>query len=82
MLDLIKSHLGNKGNILKQGKDSVQYRIGSLRDISNVIIPHLDKYPLITQKKADFILFFFFFFIFILKRKKIVFFFLFFPFLR
>jgi hypothetical protein len=25
--------------------------------MSNVIIPHFDKYPLITQKKADYLLF-------------------------
>jgi len=57
ILELIKFYLGNKGNILKQSKDSIQYRVGSLRDINNVIIPHFDKYPLITKKKADFILF-------------------------
>src|ERR1700722_13337867 len=33
------------------------YRVASLRDITNVIIPHFDKYPLITQKRADYILF-------------------------
>ncbi len=32
---------------------SVQSRI----DITNVIIPHFDKHPLITQKKADYLLF-------------------------
>ena len=34
---------------------SVQYRVGSLKDLNDKIIPHFDKYPLITQKKADFI---------------------------
>ena len=28
-----------------------------LRELTNVIIPHFDKYPLITQKRADFELF-------------------------
>jgi hypothetical protein len=57
VLELIKSYFGETGNILKQGKDSVQYRVASLKDLTNVIIPHFNKYPLITQKKADFILF-------------------------
>lgn len=40
-------------------KNMASYRVAaSLRDITNVIIPHLDKYPLITQKKADFLLLF------------------------
>lgn len=38
-------------------KDTANYRVSSLKDINNVIIPHFLKYPLITQKKADFILF-------------------------
>jgi hypothetical protein len=57
MLELIKFNLKNVGNIFKQGKDSIQYRVGSLRDITKVVIPHFDKYPLITQKKADYLLF-------------------------
>ena len=30
---------------------------GGLKDLINVIIPHFDKYPLITHKRADFELF-------------------------
>ena len=45
------------GNISKEGKNVVQYRVASLRDLINIVIPHFDKYPLITKKKADFILF-------------------------
>jgi LAGLIDADG DNA endonuclease family protein len=56
-LELIKFYFDNKGNILKQSKDSLEYRVGSLQDINNIIIPHFDKYPLISKKKADFILF-------------------------
>ena len=57
ILNLIKSYLSNTGSILKQGKNSMQYRVSSLRDITNVVIPHFNKYPLITQKRADFLLF-------------------------
>lgn len=45
------------GNIDPKGKDQIHLRITSLEQITNVIIPHFEKYPLITQKKADFYLF-------------------------
>ena len=37
-------------------KDSIQYRVESLKDLS-LIINHFDKYPLITKKQADYALF-------------------------
>jgi len=33
------------------------YSVNSVKDIINVIIPHFDKYPLLTQKRADYLLF-------------------------
>jgi len=48
ILELIKSYFGGIGNINKRGEDSFQYRVTSLQDLINVIIPHFDKYPLIT----------------------------------
>jgi hypothetical protein len=45
------------GSIYKQGEDSIHYQVSSLLDLTNVIIPHFEKYPLITYKRADFILF-------------------------
>ena len=56
ILELIKKFFG-VGDIKSQGKDSVQYRVTSVKDLIEVIIPHLEKFPLITQKRADFILF-------------------------
>jgi len=41
----------------RQDRNMSYYTVQSLRDIINVIIPHFDKYPLITQKKADYLLF-------------------------
>ena len=35
---------------------TVEFRVSTLKDIVNVIIPHFDKYPLITQKYADYLL--------------------------
>jgi hypothetical protein len=33
------------------------YRVNKLNDIINIIIPHFDKYSLITQKHSDYIIF-------------------------
>nr|QBM09687.1 hypothetical protein [Dactylella sp.] len=52
----IQSVLG-VGNIAKNKDGSCTYYVRSLKDLINVIIPHFDKYPLITQKRADFELF-------------------------
>nr|UYR50779.1 hypothetical protein [Morchella crassipes] len=48
--------LNGVGNIYKHGNNSIQYRVASLEGLA-VIIAHLDKYPLITQKKPDYLLF-------------------------
>jgi len=39
-----------------QSNNTISYVVQSLREINNVIIPHFDKYSLITQKKADYLL--------------------------
>lgn len=46
------------GNIsINKINGSANYQVQSYKDITNVIIPHFDKYPLITKKQADFLLF-------------------------
>jgi len=55
LLELIKTSLG-VGTITERSDGHIKYSVGSLKDLK-VIIDHLDKYPLITQKLADFILF-------------------------
>lgn len=55
VLELIKSSLG-VGKIYKHSKDMIQLRVESVNDLL-VIINHFNKYPLITQKRADFELF-------------------------
>ena len=52
-MELIQKFFG-VGKITPLTKDSVQFKVTSLKDIINVIIPHFDKFPLITQKRADF----------------------------
>lgn len=56
LLEGIQSSLGGVGKISKQRKDSVQWRVRSVKDLK-VIIDHFDKYPLVTQKRADYELF-------------------------
>lgn len=43
------------GNI-SRNKESALYQVNSLKDLVNVIIPHFESYPLLTKKKADFLL--------------------------
>ena len=45
------------GYIVPVCQDKVCYAVSSVKDLINVIIPHFDKYPLLTQKRADFVLF-------------------------
>ena len=46
------------GKITKnKTKNSVHYEVRSLKELTEVIITHFDKYPLNTQKRADYELF-------------------------
>jgi len=56
ILDGIQSYFGGIGNFYKHGENNVQYLVSSVDDLSK-IIDHFDKYPLISNKQADFILF-------------------------
>lgn len=49
--------LSNKAGIDKRGlngKERYQFRVRSIGDIINIIIPHFDKYPLHTEKLLDY----------------------------
>ena len=54
LLKLIKAYFNGIGIIYKDSK-SVLYRVQRIKDL-NIIIYHFNKYPLITQKLADFLL--------------------------
>ena len=56
ILQDIQRYLG-VGSIRKDVKNKVKYRVESIKNIVNVIIPYFEKYPLITQKLADYLLF-------------------------
>jgi len=55
ILELIKSELG-VGKIYSSRADSVELQVSSFKDIG-AIINFFEKYPLITQKWADYLLF-------------------------
>ena len=55
LLSRIQSTLG-VGNISQKKKGSCTYYVNSVKDLIEVI-NHFDKYPLITQKLADYLLF-------------------------
>ena len=55
ILEKIKSTFG-VGKIHRQGKDAVQYRVESIKELQ-IIVDHFDKYSLISAKIADYLLF-------------------------
>ena len=52
----IRESLGGVGEVYARGKNAYIYRICSSKKLIKVI-DHFDKYPLLTQKRADFELF-------------------------
>lgn len=45
------------GGIYKHSGDMMRYKVSSIQDIAKVIIPHFNKYQLVTQKRVDFDIF-------------------------
>lgn len=59
LLEQIKDYF-NVGTLRKRSSNSkitAVYSVKSIAELENSIFPHFDKYPLLTQKKADFLLF-------------------------
>lgn len=56
LLKLIQFYFDGAGNIVDH-KGICSYTFYSLDEICNILIPHFDKYPLISQKLADYLLF-------------------------
>jgi len=49
---------GFKGaGVISEVGNVVMFRVTAISDLINILIPHFEKYPLITQKQADFKLF-------------------------
>jgi len=57
ILESIQSYFEGAGSIKKHSENALHYKVGSLPELTNIILPHFKKYPLITQKMGDFILF-------------------------
>jgi hypothetical protein len=57
LLEQIQSFFGVGTIIIQNTRDIAVFSVSSLKDLTNVIIPHLVQYPLLTQKRADFLLF-------------------------
>jgi hypothetical protein len=55
VLELISNFLG-VGSIYQESKDLVQFRVFSIKEIE-AVISHFQKFPLLTEKLADFVLF-------------------------
>jgi hypothetical protein len=56
LLELIQAFFMDIGSISLHGKDAVQYRVSSIKDLQ-VIVDHFNNFPLITHKWSDFQLF-------------------------
>jgi hypothetical protein len=57
LLEGIKALLG-VGEIYRNYSEYIiRLKVSSIKDLTEVIIPHFEKYPLISQKRADFELF-------------------------
>lgn len=55
-MQAIQAYFGGIGRFAKHGKTTIQYTVTSKEQLM-VILDHFEKYPLITQKKADYLLF-------------------------
>jgi hypothetical protein len=54
----LQQFFGGIGSINKDKKNkALRYHIAGIKDLTNILIPHFEKYPLLTKKVEDFILF-------------------------
>lgn len=58
LIQSIQDFFGGIGYVSKpNNRAMVEFRVSTLNDIINIIIPHFYNYPLITQKSSDYIIF-------------------------
>nr|QCB16477.1 hypothetical protein [Armillaria gallica] len=57
LLNSIKAYFKGKGSISFSNKSQSvsRYKISNLKDIINLVIPHFDKYPLVTSKHLNYL---------------------------
>jgi len=58
LIESIQEFFGGIGYLSKLNNSSaVEFRVSTLKDLVDVILPHFDNYPLITKKHSDYLLF-------------------------
>ena len=58
LIQAIQNYFGGIGYVSKPNKAStVEFRVSTLKDLVDVILPHFDKYTLISKKSIDYLLF-------------------------
>jgi hypothetical protein len=58
LIQSIQEFFGGIGYVsIPNNNSMVEFRVSSLKDIFNIIIPHFDNFPLITHKLSDYLLF-------------------------
>ena len=58
LIQSIQEFFGTIGYVSKLNNSSaVEFRVSTLKDLVDVILPHFDNYPLITKKHSDYLLF-------------------------
>jgi len=58
LIQSIKGFFGDIGYVSKPNNSStVEFRVSTLKDLVDVILPHFDNYPLVTKKYSDYLLF-------------------------
>lgn len=54
----IQEYFRGIGYISNPNKNlTVEFRVSTIKDLTSVIIPHFDKYPLLTKKYFDYMFF-------------------------
>ena len=56
-MEAIQSYFNGVGGFYEGNNSTMQYRVSLRDDLIKEILPHFDKYPLITQKWADYKIF-------------------------
>lgn len=57
LLEKIKALFGVGEIYINYSENIIRLKVSSIKDLTEVIIPHFEEYPLISQKLADFLLF-------------------------
>jgi hypothetical protein len=56
LIQSIQDFFGGIGYVSKVNSSSmVEFRVSALKDLVGIILPHFDKYPLITKKNSDYL---------------------------